>query len=123
MSYEKMAEMKARWIPVYVVLIVAAALVAAHFIIMYFVTGNSGYANLALLTGFSIYFLYTGLDRLRKLKITRMRFVEVVACEACGFKEERELETGDYVFKTKGPCPKCGGSLTVTAIYSIREQL
>jgi|YelNatPaOPRAMG01_1025707.scaffolds.fasta_scaffold51178_1 predicted nucleic-acid-binding Zn-ribbon protein len=123
MSYEKMAEMKARWIPVYLVLIVAAALVAAHFIIMYFMTGNSGYANLALLTAFAIYFLYTGLDRLRKLKITRMRFIEVVTCEACGFREEKELETGDYIFKQKGPCPKCGGPLTVTAIYSLREQL
>jgi hypothetical protein len=122
-SFEKLAEMKARWLPVYLVLLIAVALLAAHFVIMYFLTGNAGYANLALLSAFAIYFLYTGLDRLRKLKITRTRLVEVVSCDACGFREERDFEAGDYVFKPKGACPKCGGPLAVTAVYSLKEQL
>lgn len=122
-SFEKLAELKARWLPVYLILLIAVALLAVHFVTMYFVTGNPSYANLALLSAFAIYFLYTGFDRLRKLKIARTRLVEVVSCDSCGFKEEREFEVGDYVFKPKGACPKCGGPLVVAAIYSLKEQL
>lgn len=122
MSAEKLAEMKARWLPVYFVLLVAVALLTLHFIIMYAMTGNSAYANLALLTAFAMYFVYTGFDRLRKLKVARMRYVEVVSCDACGYRSETSLEQGDYIYKVKGACPRCGGPLTITAIYSLKEQ-
>ncbi|MCS7104209.1 MAG: hypothetical protein NZ954_01405 [Thermofilaceae archaeon] len=122
MSFEKLAELKARWLPVYVVLLIVVIVIALHLALMYFMTNESSYANLALLTLFAAYFLLTGIDRLRKMKITRMRFMEVVSCENCGFSEERNHEAGDYVLKTKGSCPKCGTPLIVSAIYSIKEQ-
>lgn len=122
MSAEKMAELKARWLPVYLILLLVAVLLAIHFIVMYVITGNAIYANLAVFTGFAIYFFYVGFDRLRKMKIEKKRFLEVVSCSSCKFREEREHEVGDYVFKEKGQCPKCGGQLLVTAIFSITER-
>jgi len=122
MSYEKLAELKARWLPVYLILLVVVVLLVIHFVVMYFMTGNAIYANLAVLTGLAIYFFYVGFDRLRKMKIERKRLLEVISCSSCGFREERDHEVGDYVFKEKGPCPKCGAPLLVTAIFSVVER-
>lgn len=122
MSFERLAELKARWLPVYLVILVVVVLLAVHFAMMYFLTGNTGYANLAVITGLAVYFFYVNFDRLRKLKIERRRLVEIVSCSACGFREERDHESGDHVFKVKGECPKCRGELVVTAVFSLKEQ-
>ena len=122
MSFERMAELKSRWLPVYFVLLVVVALLVLHFVLMYFLTGKSGYANLAVVTAFAAYFVYASFDRLRKIKIERRRVIEVVSCTACGFQQEKDHEIGDYVMKSKGQCPKCGGQLVVSAIFSVREQ-
>ena len=122
MSERRLAELKARWLPIYLVLMIALILIAAHLAIMYITTGDTAYANLAVISGVGIYLVYSGLNRLRKLKITRIRLVEVLSCYACGYSEQRVPEAGDYVFKTKGECPKCGSRLVVSAIYSIKER-
>lgn len=121
MSSERIAELKARWLPVYLVLLVAVALLIAHFVALYAMTGKTGYANMAVLTALAGYFLYINFDRLRKIKVERRRVVELVSCPSCGFREERGLEAGDYISAAKGPCPKCGSQLVVEAIYSVRE--
>jgi len=121
-SAERLAELKARWLPVYLVLLVAVALLVIHLALMYLLTGNSAYVNLALLSALALYFLYANFDRLRKLRVERRRLVEVLACGACGYREERDHESGDYVLKEKGACPRCGGTLIVAAIFSLREQ-
>lgn len=121
MSEEKLAELKSRWMPVYLVLIVALALVTVHMLIMYAYTHDTVYANLAVLSVMGVYLAFTGLDRLRKVKITRMRMVELLKCESCDYTEEKNTEPGDYVLKQKGACPKCGGRVVVFGIYSIKE--
>lgn len=40
-----------------------------------------------------------------------------ITCQKCGFKNVREFERGDYVFKQAGPCPKCNNTLLISAIY------
>ncbi len=121
MSEEKLAELKSRWMPVYLVLIVALALVAVHMLIMYVHTGDAAYANLAVLSAMGVYLAFTGLNRLRRIRVTRMRVVELLKCESCSYAEEKNVEPSDYVLKEKGMCPKCGGKLLVFGIYSIKE--
>ena len=122
MSEEKLYEYKRTWLPIYLVLLVALALVSIHFLIMYFATRNGSYANLALLAALGAYLFFTGFQRLNRIKITRSRVIETVRCESCDYLEERGYEAGDYVFGEKGVCPRCGGKLTITAIYSVREE-
>jgi len=43
-------------------------------------------------------------------------------CEKCGFRDIRKFEVGDYVVKTHGNCPKCNGSMLITAIYHEDKQ-
>ncbi len=41
----------------------------------------------------------------------------------CTFKELRDFELGDYIFKTLDvSCPKCGSSMTIHGIYIVRDE-
>ncbi|RLE99569.1 MAG: hypothetical protein DRJ57_02155 [Thermoprotei archaeon] len=120
MSEEKLYEFRRRWLPVYLVLLIALALVTVHLVAMYFFTGNTNYANLAVLSCLAAYFFYSGFQRLRRIRLTRRRVVELVKCTECGYSEERGHTAGDYVFKVKGRCPRCGAEMRVVAIYSVK---
>lgn len=120
MSEEKLYEFRRRWLPVYLVLLIALALVTVHLVVMYLFTRNTNYANLAVLSSLAAYFLYNGFQRLRRIKLTQSRILELVRCSQCGYSEERSHSAGDYVFKVKGVCPRCGGEMRVVAIYSVK---
>jgi len=41
-----------------------------------------------------------------------------VQCSKCGFKNVRDFQRGDYIFKeTDQPCPKCNEKMSIAAIY------
>ncbi len=40
-----------------------------------------------------------------------------IECKKCGYKNIREFQRGDYIFKESEPCPKCNEKTMVTAIY------
>jgi rRNA maturation protein Nop10 len=39
-------------------------------------------------------------------------------CLKCGLKNKRLFTQGDYVIKEAGKCPRCGATLTISAIYA-----
>jgi len=41
----------------------------------------------------------------------------IIECRKCGFKNVREFQRGDYIFKQMGTCEKCNEPLLVTGIY------
>lgn len=43
--------------------------------------------------------------------------VTLTECEKCGFRNIRKFESGDYVLKTHGDCPKCDGQMIISSIY------
>jgi hypothetical protein len=43
--------------------------------------------------------------------------VTTILCQKCGFKNIRDFERGDYVFKETEPCPKCNDNMMIAAIY------
>ena len=75
-----------------------------------------------LLLGFlgvslSTYVLFQTRRRLSKLKIVVPPVVTTIECKKCGFKNVREFQRGDYIFKEGEPCQKCSDKMLITAIY------
>jgi cation transport ATPase len=72
-----------------------------------------GFLGVAL----STYVLFQTRRRLSKLKIVVPPVVTTIECKKCGFKNVREFQRGDYIFKEGEPCQKCNDKMLVTAIY------
>ena len=75
-----------------------------------------------LLLGFvgvslSTYVLFQTRRRLSKLKIVVPPVVTTIECKKCGFKNVREFQRGDFIFKEGEPCQKCNDKMLITAIY------
>lgn len=45
------------------------------------------------------------------------RVITTLECPKCDFKNIRDFQRGDYIFKETGPCEKCDETMTITAIY------
>jgi hypothetical protein len=55
--------------------------------------------------------------RLSKLKIVIPPVTTTIECKKCGFKNVREFQRGDYIFKEVEPCQKCTDKMLISAIY------
>lgn len=45
------------------------------------------------------------------------RVTSTILCQKCGFKNIRDFERGDYIFKETEPCPKCNEKMMISSIY------
>lgn len=45
------------------------------------------------------------------------RVLTTLECPKCDFKNIRDFQRDDYVFKKAGSCQKCNETMTITAIY------
>lgn len=66
----------------------------------------------------SVYVLF--LQTRRKsmhLEIKDQPVITTILCQKCGFKNVRDFQRGDYVFKETDPCPKCNEKMSVASIY------
>ncbi len=75
-----------------------------------------------LLLGFlgaaiSTYVLFQTRRRLSQLKIVVPPVTTTIECRKCGFKNVREFQRGDFVFKELEPCQKCDEKMLITSIY------
>lgn len=43
--------------------------------------------------------------------------ITTILCQKCGFKNVRDFQRGDYIFKEAEPCPKCNEKTSVASIY------
>jgi len=83
---------------------------------------SSEAASVLLLLGFlgvalSTYVLFQTRRRLAKMRIVVPPVVTTIECKKCGFKNVREFQRGDYIFKEGEPCQKCNDKMLITAIY------
>ena len=61
--------------------------------------------------------------RLSRLKIVIPPVTTTIECKKCGFKNVREFQSGDYIFKEVEPCQKCNDKMLITAVYrEIKEK-
>ena len=83
---------------------------------------NSEASWILMLLGFfgvtlSTYVLFQTRRRLSKLKIVIPPVTTTIECKKCGFKNVREFQRGDYIFKEGENCQKCNEKMLITAIY------
>jgi len=45
------------------------------------------------------------------------KVITTILCQKCGFKNIRDFERGDYIFKETEPCPKCNEKMMIASIY------
>jgi LPXTG-motif cell wall-anchored protein len=74
-----------------------------------------GLAILALAT----YMLFQTRKRISKLGLEMQPLITTLLCQKCGFRNIRDFQRGDYVFKqTENPCPKCSEkAVVIGSIY------
>lgn len=113
-------------IPSIVLLIIfitlALSLIALVAAVSFFSAGDQVIAAYLLLVGavgliFSSYMLYQTRRRISALKIEVPPILTTIECKKCGFKNVREFQRGDYIFKEGEPCQKCNDKMLITAIY------
>ncbi len=113
-------------IPSIVLLIIfvtlALSLIAVIAAISFFSAGLEVWAGYLLLIGaaglvFSSYMLLQTRRRISSLKIEVPPILTTIECKKCGFKNVREFQRGDYIFKEGDPCQKCNEKMLITAIY------
>jgi len=83
---------------------------------------EDGSLNLTLgmaLLAISTYLLFQTKRRPLKKGLEIQPLNTTVLCQKCGFKNVREFQRGDYVFKQIGdPCPKCSEkTLSISAVF------
>lgn len=66
---------------------------------------------------FSTYMLLQTRRRVSQLSLEIPPVLTTITCKNCDFKNQREFERGDFIFKETGPCPKCSNKLLISAIY------
>jgi hypothetical protein len=72
-----------------------------------------GFAGVAL----STYVILQLKRRATRLSVVVPPVTTTIECKKCGFKNVREFQRGDYIFKEVGPCEKCSDNMMITAVY------
>ncbi len=67
--------------------------------------------------GIVAYVLIQIRKRARRLSIATSPPTTTIECKKCGFKNVREFQRGDFIFKELDNCQKCNEKMMITAIY------
>lgn len=81
--------------------------VAAYYLLLI------GFLGVAL----SSYVLFQTRRKIKRLSIETPPVTTTIECMKCGFKNLREFQRGDYIFKEMEPCHKCNENKLITAVY------
>ena len=72
-----------------------------------------GFIGLAL----SAYMLLQTKRKPLKAALKMPRVITTILCQKCGFKNIRDFQRGDYIFKEMEVCPKCNKKMMIFSIY------
>jgi hypothetical protein len=72
-----------------------------------------GFIGLAI----SVYLLLQTQKKPSRVALEMPRVITTIICQKCGFKNIRDFQRGDYIFKETEPCPKCNEKTMITSIY------
>lgn len=70
----------------------------------------------------SAYMLFQTRRKTIRLSIKEHPVITTMSCQKCGFKNVRDFQRGDFIFKEADPCPKCNEKMSVTSIYREVEE-
>jgi len=66
----------------------------------------------------SVFMLFQSRRQSVEMKLETPKVMTTIECKKCGYKNVREYQRGDYVFKELEPCQKCPDTKQIiTAIY------
>ena len=112
-----------------VLLVMVLALVSFALAVPPFVSGDYLVAGWLIIIGvialaLSTYVLLQSRRRMTTaIKTANPSMMTTIQCRKCGFKNVREFQRGDYVFKELEKCQKCDDKMIITAIYKeIKEK-
>jgi len=82
-------------------------------------TVSAGYYMLIGLIGLAIsaYMLFQTQRKPLRVAFEMPQVITTILCQKCGFKNIRDFQRGDYIFKEAEPCPKCNEKMMVFSIY------
>ena len=72
-----------------------------------------GFFGLAL----AVYMLMQTRGTTTNVTVELPHVMTTLECPKCDFKNIRDFQVGDYIFKETEPCQKCEGKMKITAIY------
>ncbi len=72
-----------------------------------------GFIGLAL----SAYMLFQTQRKPSRVAFEMPQVITTILCQKCGFKNIRDFQRGDYIFKKAEPCPKCNDKMMISSIY------
>ena len=103
----------------------ALSVAAFYYGIEAYLGGGDG--SLLLLIGFSGLALSTYMLLQTRRKTLRIVFkpyqiATTILCQKCGFKNIRDFQRGDYIFKEAEECPKCKEKMMIASIYREAEE-
>jgi len=128
MNEEETVTKRASLLLVAIVLVFLALSVASFYYgIKAYSGGNMDYGSLLLLIGFSglavsTYMLLQTRRKMPGIIFKPYQIATTMLCQKCGFKNIREFERGDYIFKEVEECPKCKEKMTIASIYRETEE-
>lgn len=101
---------------------VALSAVALYFALLDYDAENITSGNSLLLIGgsglaLSTYMLFQTRRKTMRLEIKEHQVTTSIVCPKCGFKNVRDFQRGDYIFKEAEPCPKCNEKMSVASVY------
>jgi len=65
----------------------------------------------------SVYMLLQTQRKPSRVTFEMPRVITTILCQKCGFKNIRDYQQGDYIFKEAEPCPKCNEKMMIASIY------
>ena len=108
----------------FAILLIALALsfVAFNLAMNAYITGDVTQGTYLLMMGFiglslSTYMLLQTRSRAPRSIFEPLRVSTTTSCQKCGFKNVRDFQRGDYIFKEAEACPKCSERMMITSIY------
>lgn len=109
-----------------IVITLALSIVAIFSGVTAYINGDTGTVYPSLLIGvsglaLSAYMLFQTRRRTLQFTIKMQPVTTTLLCQKCGFKNLREFERGDYIFKEAEECPKCKEEMQISSIYREAE--
>jgi len=103
-----------------ILVFVALSVAAFYYGIDAYMRGSDG--TFFLLIGFSGlavsgYMLLQTRRKTLRIVFKPYRVATTTLCSKCGFKNIREFQRGDYIFKEEEECPKCEEKMMIASIY------
>jgi len=65
----------------------------------------------------SVYMLLQTQRKPPRVAFEMPRVITTILCQKCGFKNIRDFQRGDYIFKEAESCPKCNEKMMIDSIY------